>query len=152
MPDNSIDNNNWLDTLSEIRHKDKAEQSDLDLDLSVLSKQDPATRLLALCDAHKLLRRVQSVLLAGKGKIDVFDRTKEYDHSMALIWQGPVSRARIPSPKNHEPYQYILIGATAQKVYVNRKELDFVTPEALKRALVKAAEKPLSWVPKKDKK
>lgn len=157
MPDEKSTDTNWLDTLAKIRQSDKTEhESDTkpnpsDLDLSVLGKQNQAARLLSMCDAHNLLRRVQGILLAGKGTIDIFDRAKEYDRAIALVWQGPVSQARIPNPQNPEPYQYILVGATSKKVFVNGRELDFITPEALKRALVWAAENPLRWVPKSKK-
>lgn len=157
MPDEKTPDTNWLDTLAKIRQNDKAEhESDtkansLGLDLSVLGKQNQAARLLSICDAHNLLRRVQGVLLAGKGTVDIFDRTKEYERAIALVWQGPVSQACIPNPQNPEPYQYILVGATSSKIFVNGQELDFITPEALKRALVWAAENPLHWIPKNKK-
>ncbi len=145
---------NWLDALIEIRQDDKAQheaeakEETSELDLSVIGKQNQATRLLSMCDAHKLLRRVQSLLLDGKGMIDVFDRTNDYERAIALVWQGPVSQARIPNPQDPEPYQYILVGATSRKVYVNKRELEFSTPEALKEALVWAARNPLRWVRK----
>jgi hypothetical protein len=144
----------WLDELSEIRQEDKTKQEvetkheDSDLDLSIIGRPDQAARLLGLCDAHKLLRRVQSLLLDGKGMIDVFDRTKEYERAIALVWQGPVSKARRPNPEDPEPYQYILVGATSRKVYVNKRELEFATPEALKEALVWAARNPMQWMRK----
>jgi hypothetical protein len=150
----SAKSKNWLDALTEIRQEDKAKHETesktetSDLDLSVIGQQNQATRLLSLCDAHKLLRRVQTLLLGGKGMIDVFDRTTDYERAIALVWQGPVSKARLPNPQDPEPYQYILVGATLRKVYVNKRELEFVTPEALKEALVWAARNPLQWRPK----
>ena len=140
----------WLDTLIEIRQQDKAKHESQakagNLDLSVISQQNQAASLLRICDAHRLLRRVQSVLLEGKGIIDVFDRTTEYEQAIALVWQGPVSKARIPNPQDPEPYQYILVGATSSKVYVNNRVLEFITPEALKEALAWAAQNPLKWL------
>jgi hypothetical protein len=150
----SAKKSNWLDALMEIRQEDKAKHEaevkaeTSELDLSVIGKQNQATRLLSMCDAHKLLRRVQSLLLNGKGMIDVFDRATDYERAIALVWQGPVSQARIPNPQDPEPYQYILVGATSRKVYVNKRELEFSTPEALKEALVWAARNPLRWVRK----
>jgi hypothetical protein len=148
----SSDRNDWLDALIEIRQRDKAKHEAKaklsDVDLSILKKQNQeAARLLSLCQAHKLLRHVKNVLLEGKGTIDVFDRTTEYERAIALIWEGPVSQARIPNPQKPETCQCILVGATSRKVYVNRRELEFVTPEALKQALVWAAANPLQWVP-----
>jgi hypothetical protein len=147
--------NNWLDALGEIRQQDKTQREKQakadDLDLSVIGKQNQATRLLSICDAHKLLRRVQTILLGGKGMIEVFDRSSDYEQAIALVWQGSVSQARIPNPQDPEPYQYIMVGATSRKVYVNGRALEFVTPEALKEGLVWAAKNPLQSTPQQNK-
>ena len=94
-----------------------------------------AGRALRQCDAHNLLRKVQKVLLGGKGVIDIFDTTQQYDRAIALIWQGPISNARLPRPEDPEDYLYILVGAKGDQVYVNHRRLKNVTPEALKAAL-----------------
>ena len=137
---------NWLDELRQLHEQDKtSQQADIEqLDLSVLSAQrvKQAADLLRQADAHNLLRQVQKALLNGKGVIDVFEHTKRYDRTISLAWQGPISAARKPDPKNPEAYQYILIGVRAGRIYVNDKEMTPATPEALKIALLEAAKKP----------
>jgi hypothetical protein len=134
----------WLDELDQIRREDEARQKEkrLDIDTSVLGSQEKAVSALRVSEAHKLLRRVQSVLLSGKGTIDIFDSPKQYDRAIALVWQGPVSDARTPNPDDPEDYRYIMVGACGKTLYVNGKKLNSITPEALQQALVEAAKKP----------
>lgn len=136
----------WLDELHQLREEDKAQrQADLkSLNLSVLTSQqvETTTLLLHRCDAHNLLRRLQKVLLDGKGTIDIFEQKSNYDRIITLAWQGPISAARIPDPEDPEDYNYIYVGVKRGKVYVNGEELSPVTPDALKPALVKAAKNP----------
>lgn len=132
----------WLGELDNIRKEDEQRQESVQLDLSVLGNQSDATKLLKQVDAHNVLRRANAVLLKNKGRIDFFDQAKQYDHCVGLVWQGPVSKARPPSPDDPTPFYYILVGVKRKTVYVNGKALQINTPEALKAALVGAAKKP----------
>ncbi len=138
-------NDDWLTELQKLREEDEAKrQAELDeLDLSVISRQNQAAQILRDSDAHNLLRKVQKVLLNGKGIIDIFDRTKQYDRAIALIWQGPISDARIPKPDDPDDYHYILVGAKGDNLYVNGRRLKGTTPESLKSALVWASKNPM---------
>jgi hypothetical protein len=139
-------NDNWLDELRQLHELDKANHQAAveQLDLSILPSQrnKEAADLLRQVDALNLLRQVQKALLNGKGVLDIFEQTKRYERAISLAWQGSISAARKPDPKNPEAYQYILIGVRRGKLYVNDKEVTPVTSEALKRALVEAAKKP----------
>jgi len=134
----------WLDELQKLREDDEAKQQAQveTLDMSVLTRQNEAGQALRQCDAHNLLRKVQKVLLGGKGVIDIFDTTQQYDRAIALIWQGPISNARIPRPKDPDDYFYVLVGAKGDKIYVNHRRLKNSTPEALKSALLWASKNP----------
>ena len=134
----------WLDELQKLRDEDEArQQTQVEaLDTSVLNRQNEAGQALRQCDAHNLLRQVQKVLLGGKGVIDIFDTTRQYDRAIALIWQGPVSDARKPNPDDPEPYNYILVGVRQDELWVNGKQLSEVTPESLKAAILAACKKP----------
>ena len=136
---------NWLDELYKLHEADKAKHHDVvsKLDLSVLSsKRKSGTATLRQSEALNLLRRVQKALLGGKGVLDTFVNQNHYDKGICLMWQGPVSAARNPNPADPEDYHYILIGARDGKLYVNSQPLEFVTPDALKAALLKAAKSP----------
>lgn len=137
---------NWLDELHQLHEQDKASRQAAmeQLDLSILPSQPgkQAADLLRQADALNLLRQVQKALLKGKGVIDIFEQTQRYERAVSLAWQGPISAARKPDPKNPEKYQYILIGVREGQLYVNDKEVNPVTPEALKKALVETAKKP----------
>ncbi len=144
-------NDDWLNELNKLREEDerrqaaeKAQAEAARLNLSLLGRAEKANKALKMSNAHKLLRHVQSVLLNGKGLIDVFDRTKEYDRAIALVWQGPISQARIPDPEDPADYHYILVGAKGDKLFVNGKKLRSNIPETLKPALVWAAKNPLT--------
>jgi hypothetical protein len=142
-------NNDWLDELNEIREADKAKQAAQaktgPVDAGVLGRREQASLTLRKCEAHKLLRRVRSVLLADRGLVDVFDRVKDYDQAIALLWQGPVSNARTPKPDDPEACYCILVGAKGDKLFVNNQPVRPATPDALKPALVRAAKNPLRW-------
>lgn len=138
---------NWLDELEQIRKDDEVEQDEkqLELDLSILGNQGQASSVLRVSEAHNLLRRVNNVLLNGKGTIDFFDTTQEYDRAIILVWQGSVSKARVPNPDDPTDFYYIMVGARAKTLYVNDRKLKDITPEALKNALVWAAKNPKVW-------
>jgi hypothetical protein len=138
--------NNWLDELYNLRAEDKSQrQAETDLlDLQVLAAQrdQQAADILRQADAHNLLRQAQKALLDGKGVIDVFEHESEFDRILTLVWQGPISAARSPNPKDSAEYQYIAIGVRQGKLYVNDDEVTSITPETLQKALVKAAKNP----------
>ncbi len=144
---------NWLDQLKALRDESEAAEKTAEQTPgpTVLSEQEKATLALKDSQAHKLLRRVQSVLLGGKGLIDIFDRTNEFDQAIALVWQGPIAKARVPRPDDPAKQQYIIVGAKGENLYVNGKRLKLNTPEALKPALVTAAKKPLTQSRPKEK-
>jgi hypothetical protein len=135
----------WLDELNELREADKArreaETKAQPQDPAVL-RREQAALTLRKCEAHKLLRRVQGVLLAGKGLIDI-EHTGDYDRAIALLWQGPISDARLPRPDDPDEVYGIVIGAKGDKLYVNGRQVSPVTPEGLKPALVWAAKTPI---------
>jgi hypothetical protein len=139
---------NWLDELEQIRKDDEVKQAEeqLELDLSVLGSQGMAKSVLTVSQAYNLLRRVQGVLLGGKGKLDPsFNRVEQYDLSMILFWQGPVSKARNPRLDDPTEFYYIIVGAWGKALYVNDEKLKDITPETLKDALVWAAKNPGVW-------
>jgi hypothetical protein len=142
----------WLDELQKLRAEDEARQQAQEepVDTGVLNRQNQASQALRQCDAHNLLRKVQKVLLGGKGVIDIFDTTQQYDRAIALIWQGPISNARLPRPEDPDDYLYILVGAKGDQVYVNHRRLKKITPEALKAALLWASKKPERQASNKD--
>jgi hypothetical protein len=144
----------WLDDLNQIREDDKAKLEEVNrtLDSSLLDKKNSQAKsihLLAVCDAHNSLRKMNRVLLDGKGIIDIFDTSEKYDRVMTLVWQGPVSAARPPSQNDASDAFYIMVGAKDDKIFVNGKALKGTTPEALKAALVNAARKPARKAAKK---
>lgn len=130
----------WLDKLDKLYDDDKRE---LTQETRFENVQSDADTILRACDAHNLLRRVQGVLLRGKGSIDVSDKWNSYERAIALVWQGRVSQARRPDPRKPADCHCIVVGAKAGKLFVNDRQLSGFTPEALKAALVEAAKKPL---------
>jgi hypothetical protein len=142
-------NDDWLDELRQLRAEDEAvRQAQIEqLDLTLLNRHERAVNLLRQCEAHNLLRQVNNALLNGKGLIELFSQTNGYEQAVVLMWQGPISRARWPQPKDPEDYFYIMVGAK-KRLYVNGKQLEHPTPEALKKALVEASKKPGLWTKK----
>lgn len=134
----------WLTELQRLRDEDKSrvQTSQENREPDAPGWANWAGELLKQCDAHNLLRQVQKMLLGGKGMIDIFDHTRQYDRVMALVWQGPISQARLPRVDDPEAYHYILVGVKGQKVYVNGRLLKEPSPENLKTALIWAAKNP----------
>jgi hypothetical protein len=136
-------NDDWLDQLNQIREDDKAKREQAKAKTAPLPPpQNLASDLLRQSKAHELLRQIQKVLLGGQGSLDLFDRTKEYDRLMTLVWQGPISAARRPDPDDPEPYNYILVGVRKGQIWVNNKRVTEVTPENMKQALLAACKNP----------
>lgn len=141
----------WLTELRQLHEADKQKHQEKtqELDLSILRRSEQAVDLLNKCQAYRLLRRAQQALLDGKGQIDISENTEKYERVVSLVWQGPISNARMPRLEDSEDYQYIAVGARGGKVYVNEKLLEPVAPEALKLVLVKASKKPARQQPAK---
>jgi hypothetical protein len=133
----------WLDQLRELHEKDKAEQvAQSEEAAKTKAKPQPTLDLLRQSQAHGLLRQVQKVLLNGQGTLDIFDRAADYERTITLAWQGPISKARKPSPDDPAEYSYILVGVRQGKLWVNDKPLPAATPAALKTALLEASKNP----------
>ena len=134
----------WLEQLNQIRKADEAKhQVDVeDLDLALLKKREAVSNLLRKSKAHELLRQIQKTLLGGQGTLDVFDRAKDYDRGITLVWQGPISSARRVDPEDSEPCSYILVGVRDEKLWVNGKRVSGTSSDALKAALLQACRKP----------
>ncbi|MCB0191406.1 MAG: hypothetical protein KDJ65_05630 [Anaerolineae bacterium] len=111
----------WLDELKNIREEDdRQRQKEIeDLDLSLLGKtqDDIAYQILKHAEAHNLLRRVNSVLLANKGVIEPMETTK-YDYALALTWQGRVSDAKRPAKNSSDPQYFIVVSIRETSMYV----------------------------------
>lgn len=134
----------WLDELYRVRRKDEERegQKDTRLDLSVLGRRDQAVSVLRVCEAHKLLRRVNEALLNGKGFLKELENSK-YDQAFVLTWQGSITKAHPPRADDPDDCFIIMVAAKGKEVFVNHKHLKSITPESLKAALVHAAKNPL---------
>ncbi|MCB0209052.1 MAG: hypothetical protein KDJ52_06975 [Anaerolineae bacterium] len=135
----------WLDDLEQLRRADeiKRAKSTPATNTSASKAHEEATEALKQSQAHNLLRQVRKVLLHNNGTIDIFEESDKYDRVISLIWQGPISNARRPDPRDPADFNYIMIGAKGKQLYVNNRPLRQISPEALKAALLKAAQKPL---------
>ncbi len=136
--------NDWLEQLRQLREADQSAHPD-----PLQAEEGPAqvtqrqaSELLRQSRAHELLRQVQKTLLGGQGLLDIFERQKQYDRVLTLVWQGPISAARKPDPDDPAPYSYILVGVRNGKLWVNGKVLASAAPEALQQALLQAARNP----------
>jgi hypothetical protein len=135
----------WLDQLRQIREADKVRheaESKAAITPDKKAKVDRAAILLHRSQAHELLRQVQKVLLGGQGTLDILSDVSDYERVVTLVWQGPVSAARRPNPEDPQEISYLLVGVRQGKLWVNGQKLASGTPEALKKALVMACEKP----------
>ncbi|MCB0190886.1 MAG: hypothetical protein KDJ65_02980 [Anaerolineae bacterium] len=135
----------WLDALEQLRRADEIKQvKSISSHASSSSHlHEEAAAALKQSEAHKLLRQVRKVLLRDNGTIDIFDESDKYDRVISLVWQGTISKARRPDREDPADFNYIMIGAKGKHLYVNNKPLKKASPEALKAALLKAAQKPL---------
>ena len=137
----------WLTQLSRLREEDKA-RNVADAEAEEKKKQEEEARknhisqLLRQSRAYELLRDVQKALLGGKGVLDVFEASDDYERTITLAWQGPISDARKPNPEDPDDCYYIQVGVRHGRVWVNDKPLSSPTPEALKIALLKASKNP----------
>ena len=139
----------WLDQLRQLHEADEAEQQAqfaAQQQAEQQQKQRLAQILALLQDshAHELLRQVQKTLLDGQGTLEVREKPSNYDRAIVLAWQGPVSAARRPDPKDPADYRYILVGVREGKLLVNGSEVSPPTPETLKAALLAASKNPAS--------
>ena len=135
----------WLTQLEQLHNTDKAKQqteAEKQAQQQEQTKQNRAVELLRDSNAHELLRQVQKVLLDGKGTLDIFEKKGKYDRAIVLAWQGPISNAHRPDPKDPADYQYILVGVHQNELWVNGKSVKDATPEALQTELLEAAKNP----------
>ncbi len=137
----------WLAQLSQLHEDDKTKyqaeaQAEAKKKRQEEARKNQVSQLLRQSKAYEILRQVQKALLAGKGVLDVFEASDDYDRTITLAWQGPISNARKPDPEDPEDCHYILIGVRAGKLWVNGKQLPSATPDALKAALVQASKNP----------
>ncbi len=137
----------WLQQLNQLHQEDKAKhQVKIDAEAKKKRQQEArknqASELLRQSKAYELLRQVQKALLGGKGVLDVFDATDDYDRTITLAWQGPISNAKKPDPEDPGDYNYIMVGVRKGKLWVNDKPLPAATPTTLKAALLQASKQP----------
>jgi hypothetical protein len=134
----SLAGDSWLAELEQLHQADKvvqdaaAEQTRL-----ATQRQQQASQLMQDSHAHELLRQVQKALLAGKGVLRFYTNAGGYDQAVALLWQGPISRAEKPT-KDEKADGLILVGAREGQLWVNETPLLETTPSALKQALLAA--------------
>ena len=124
----------WLTQLEQLHNADKSKQqaeAEKQAQQQEQAKQNRAIELLSESKAHELLRQVQRSLLDGKGTLDVFEGKGKYDRAIVLAWQGPISNAHRPDPKDPADYQYILVGVHQNELWVNGKSVKDATPETI---------------------
>ncbi|MCG3210534.1 MAG: hypothetical protein FOGNACKC_04165 [Anaerolineae bacterium] len=132
----------WLQQLEALYEADKAREQAKQAQARQQEQQaDAAAELLTRVRAHELLRLVQKHLLSGEGSLGIYEKSREYDRAVVLAWQGPISDARRPNPKDPDDYHYIAVGARDGQLLVNGQSVA-ATPDALKAALLQAAETP----------
>jgi len=141
MPDD------WLEQLKQLHEADKAKhlaqtQAEAGQKKQQAAHKNQASQLLRRSKAYPLLRQVQKALLNGQGLLDIFEAESEYDRTISLVWQGPISHARRPNPEDAEDFYYITVGVKKGKLWVNGKAVSAATPEALKAALLQASKNP----------
>lgn len=134
---------NWLQQLEALYEADKArEQAKIEQAQQQEQHQaDAATELLTQVRAHELLRLVQKHLLNGAGALGIYEKSRDYERAVVLAWQGPISSARRPNPKDPDDYFYIAVGVRAGQLLVNGQPVE-ATPNALKKTLLAAAQNP----------
>ena len=137
----------WLAQLSQLREDDKAKhqaeaEAEAEKKRQEEARENQAGQLLRQSRAYELLRQVQKALLGGKGVLDVSEAADDYDLTITLAWQGPISNASKPDPEDPEDCHYILVGVREGKLWVNGKGLPSATPNALKAALLEAGKNP----------
>ena len=137
----------WLAELSQLHEEDKVKhlakaEAEAKKRQEEEARKNQVSQLLRQSRAYELLRDVQKALLAGKGVLDVFEASDNYDRTITLAWQGAISNARRPNPEDPDNCYSIQVGVRQGRVWVNGKPLSSPTPEALKIALLKAGKNP----------
>jgi len=128
----------WLAELEQLYQADKvvqdaaAEQARL-----AIQRQQQASQLMQDSRAHELLRQVQKALLAGKGVLRFYTNAGGYDQAVALLWQGPISRAEKPV-QDEKADGLLLVGTREGQLWVNEVPVPEPTAVALKQALLAA--------------
>lgn len=140
-------NDDWTTQLKQLHENDKAKhqavaEAEAKKKQQEQDKKNHISELLRHSRAYELMREVQKLLLNGKGVLDVFEASNDYERTITLAWQGPISDARRPNPEDPDDCYYIQVGVRHGRLWVNDKPLSPPTPNALKIALLKAAKNP----------
>jgi hypothetical protein len=128
----------WLAELRHVYEMDKARQQAKEKRQAEGKPEVTPEQLLKRCRAHELMRQVQKTLLNGEGRLQFYEDVSGYERAVVLMWKGPISAAA--KPANIEDVEgSIIVGATAEGIFVNDNELSEVTPEALRQTLLELA-------------
>lgn len=131
-------NDSWLTELEKLHEADKVKQETAAAEARrAAARQQQAAQMMQDSRAHELLRQVQKALLGGKGVLRFYTNAGGYDQAVALLWQGPISRAENPI-KDEKADGLILVGTRDGELWVNEAPLPETTPQALKEALLEA--------------
>lgn len=132
----------WAAQLRQLHDADKAKrQAETAQQLRTQGRQQAEVELMRQSKAHALLRQVQKAYLDGEGVIKVFENVEGCSVVLVLMWQGPISAARVPD-RLEEPYSYISVGVKDGRLWVNGKALSKATAEGLRVALLQACKEP----------
>lgn len=137
-PPTPTTNDSWLNELQKLYEADKVKQETAEAEAKrVTERQQQAAQIMQDSRAHELLRQVQKALLSGQGVLRFYTNAGGYDQAVALLWQGPISRAEKPV-KDEKADGLILVGTRDGELWVNEAPLLETTPQALKEALLEA--------------
>ena len=146
-PSTPAPNDSWLNELQKLYEADKAKQETAAAEARrAAARQQQAAQVMQDSRAHELLRQVQKALLDGKGVLRFYTNAGGYDQAVALLWQGPISRAEKPV-KDEKADGLILVGVRDGELWVNEAPLPDTTPQALKEALLETCRQLVSPPP-----
>lgn len=128
----------WLAQLQQLHNTDKAQREAEEQERQRKRQREQAAELMRQCRVHDLLRQMQKALLNGQGAIHIYEKPKEYDLAMALVWNGPISDARTPA-KLERAKNNLTVAAKSDSLWVNNQPVSPATAESLKKALLQAA-------------
>lgn len=127
----------WEAELNRIRRENARQQPDE----SAAPQSGRVDQLLHEVEALRHLRDMRRLLLGGVGRIELFEDAGGYDLVLALMWDGPISRARPPKAEARDGY-HIFIGVRNNRLFVNNRPLTPANSDTLKAALLQAARRP----------
>jgi hypothetical protein len=129
----------WLAQLRELYEKDKTVQHKKEQKAKeVKSGED----LLRRTRAYQLMRQVQKTFLNGGGLLDASEGVGQYDRAITLVWQGSISQARRPNPKDPSDYFYIQVGLRGEHLWVNDQRTPAKTTAELRQHILRACQNP----------